>query len=220
MREVPGLWAGSWKSLCFHRISGWKNEVYLDVCATSLLHPVGGQSMKNSLLIAGTLRPFLADQLCMDSWERCPCKNVFRMSCRKSKAIWMCCSSLHLRWIQMAFKYHINEFARFVAQECPQHLRLKNASNKTPRVLNGNLNCSRRPHIRLHSPHVSLPTTGFAKTWQILERCSSYLNVTQSMLYTFIVCYLPPICIHHPSDPNGDASDSPRTRAAPALAWK
>ena len=142
----------------------------------SVLHRTAspGRWTKHEKLTAHCGNP---DQLCMESWERCPCKNVFRMSCRKSKAIWMRFSSLHLKWIQMAFKYHINEFAPFVAQEYPQHLRLKNASNKTPRVLNGNLNCSRRPHIRLHSPHVSLPTTGFAKTWQILERCSSYLNI-------------------------------------------
>ena len=108
MREVPGLYDGlSHENLYaiteFHRISGRKMRcTYRCLCYIVLLHPVGGQSMKNSLLIAGTLRPFVADQLCMDSWERCPCKNVFRMSCRKSKAIWMCfhlCISSEFKWL-------------------------------------------------------------------------------------------------------------------------
>jgi len=141
----------------------------------SVLHRTaspGRWTKHEKLLIAGTLINYV--------WTRekgVPARMPLECHVESRKlsgcAFHLCISS-EFKWLLNIISMNLH---LFVAQEYPQHLRLKNASNKTPRVLNGNLNCSRRPHIRLHSPHVSVPTAGFAKTWQILEHCSSYLNI-------------------------------------------
>ena len=84
------------------------------------------------------------------------------------------CISNEFKWLLNIISMNLH---LFVAQEYPQHLRLKNASNKTPRcsmatsIVREDLTFAYTPHMSAYQPLVSLKHGRF---WNVAHHISIY----------------------------------------------